>query len=41
MKKYNREEAAPLLLNLKDWHFNSDGIEKNFSLRILLKHLDL
>jgi 4a-hydroxytetrahydrobiopterin dehydratase len=33
MKKYNREEVAPLLLNLKDWHFNSDGIEKKFQFK--------
>lgn len=38
MKKYNKEEVAPLLLNLNDWQFNSEGIEKNFSLKILLKH---
>ena len=30
MKKYNEAEAATMLLNLKDWHFNSDGIEKKF-----------
>jgi 4a-hydroxytetrahydrobiopterin dehydratase len=30
MKKYNGLEAATMLLNLNDWHFNSDGIEKKF-----------
>ena len=33
MKKYNKEEAAPLLLNLNDWQFNSDGIEKKFQFK--------
>ena len=33
MKKYNEVEAAPLLLNLIDWHFNSDGIEKKFQFK--------
>jgi 4a-hydroxytetrahydrobiopterin dehydratase len=33
MIKYNEEEAAPLLLNLNDWHFNSDGIEKKFQFK--------
>jgi 4a-hydroxytetrahydrobiopterin dehydratase len=30
MKKYNKEEVAPLLLNLNDWQYNSEGIEKKF-----------
>lgn len=33
MKKYNEEEVAPLLLNLNDWQFNSDGIEKKFQFK--------
>jgi len=33
MKKYNKEEVAPLLLNLNDWQFNSDGIEKKFQFK--------
>ena len=33
MKKYNKEEVAPLLLNLDDWQFNSDGIEKKFQFK--------
>ena len=33
MKKYNKEEVAPMLLNLNDWHFNSDGIEKKFQFK--------
>jgi 4a-hydroxytetrahydrobiopterin dehydratase len=33
MKKYNKEEVAPLLLNLKDWQFNSEGIEKKFQFK--------
>lgn len=33
MTKYNEEEATPLLLNLNDWHFNSDGIEKKFQFK--------
>lgn len=33
MKKYNVIEAAPILLNLNDWHFNSDGIEKKFQFK--------
>jgi 4a-hydroxytetrahydrobiopterin dehydratase len=33
MTKYNAVEAAPLLLNLNDWHFNSDGIEKKFQFK--------
>jgi len=33
MKKYIKEEAAPLLLNLNDWQFNSDGIEKKFQFK--------
>ena len=33
MKKYNEEEVATMLLNLKDWHFNSDGIEKKFQFK--------
>ena len=33
MIKYNEEEAAPVLLNLNDWHFNSDGIEKKFQFK--------
>jgi len=33
MTKYKEEEAAPMLLNLKDWHFNTDGIEKKFQFK--------
>jgi 4a-hydroxytetrahydrobiopterin dehydratase len=33
MTKYNKEEVAPKLLNLNDWHFNSDGIEKKFQFK--------
>ena len=33
MKKYNKEEVAPLLLNLNDWQFNSEGIEKKFQFK--------
>ncbi len=33
MKKYNEEEVATMLLNLKDWHFNSDGIERKFQFK--------
>ena len=33
MTKYNKEEVAPLLLNLNDWQFNSDGIEKKFQFK--------
>jgi 4a-hydroxytetrahydrobiopterin dehydratase len=33
MTKYNNEEVAPLLLNLNDWQFNSDGIEKKFQFK--------
>ena len=33
MTKYNKEEVAPMLLNLIDWHFNSDGIEKKFQFK--------
>lgn len=33
MTKYNKEEVAPMLLNLNDWQFNSDGIEKKFQFK--------
>jgi len=33
MKKYNVIEATPMLSNLNDWHFNSDGIEKKFQFK--------
>ena len=33
MTKYNEEEVASMLLNLKDWRFNSDGIEKKFQFK--------
>jgi 4a-hydroxytetrahydrobiopterin dehydratase len=33
MKKYNKEEVAPLLLNLNDWQYNSEGIEKKFQFK--------
>ena len=33
MTKYNEKEVAPMLLNLNDWHFNSDGIEKKFQFK--------
>ena len=33
MKKYIEEEVAPMLLNLNDWQFNSDGIEKKFQFK--------
>jgi 4a-hydroxytetrahydrobiopterin dehydratase len=33
MKKYDKEEVAPLLLNLNNWLFNSDGIEKKFQFK--------
>ena len=33
MKKYNKEEVVPMLLNLNDWQFNSDGIEKKFQFK--------
>jgi 4a-hydroxytetrahydrobiopterin dehydratase len=30
MSTYNEITAKPLLENLKNWHFNANGIEKNF-----------
>jgi 4a-hydroxytetrahydrobiopterin dehydratase len=33
MTKYNKEEVAPMLLNLNDWQFDSDGIEKKFQFK--------
>ena len=33
MKKYSKEEVAPLLLNLNDWQYNSEGIEKKFQFK--------
>ena len=33
MTKYNKEEVVPMLLNLNDWQFNSDGIEKKFQFK--------
>ena len=33
MKKYNEAEATTMLLNLNEWHFNSDGIEKKFQFK--------
>ena len=33
MTKYNKEEVSPMLLNLNDWQFNSDGIEKKFQFK--------
>jgi 4a-hydroxytetrahydrobiopterin dehydratase len=39
MKKYNREEVAPMLLNLNDWQFNSEGIEKKFQFRNFIEAL--
>jgi 4a-hydroxytetrahydrobiopterin dehydratase len=33
MKKYNKEEVAPMLLNLNDWQFDSDGIEKKIQFK--------
>ena len=33
MKKYNKEEVASLLLNLNDWQFNSEAIEKKFQFK--------
>ena len=30
MDIYNEITAKPLLVNLKNWHFNAGGIEKNF-----------
>ena len=33
MDTYNEKTAQPLLVNLKDWHFNSDGIEKKFGFK--------
>jgi len=39
MKKYNKEEVAPMLLNLNDWQFNSEGIEKKFQFRNFIEAL--
>ena len=33
MKKYNVIEATPMLSNLNDWQFDSDGIEKKFQFK--------
>jgi len=30
MAIYNEITAKPLLVNLENWHFNANGIEKNF-----------
>lgn len=30
MDTYNEQTAKPLLENLKNWHFNANGIEKKF-----------
>lgn len=30
MTTYNKKQAEPLLKNLKDWHFKTKGIEKEF-----------
>ena len=30
MDTYNEKTALPLLENLKNWHFNENGIEKKF-----------
>ncbi|MSP85777.1 MAG: 4a-hydroxytetrahydrobiopterin dehydratase [Flavobacteriaceae bacterium] len=39
MKKYNVIEAAPMLLDLNDWYFNSDGIEKKFQFKNYIEAL--
>lgn len=33
MTKYNEVEVVPELLNLNNWQFNSDGIEKKFQFK--------
>ena len=39
MKKYNEEEVMTMLLNLNDWQFNSEGIEKKFQFRNFIEAL--
>ena len=39
MKKYDELEVAPKLVNLNNWHFNENGIEKKFLFKSFIEAL--